>query len=234
MKHLFPFGLLALAACISSSQEPVSYRAVSVLAPNGAVATQNGWTITVTRASIGLGPFYFCAAATGSSTLCDSSAAELADVAYVDALAPSSPLGTVNGFTGVIKSATYDFGISWFDTETAATPAPILPDGHSMHIEGTATNGTSTVTIIADVDVDPQYQGQNAIATAPADTDVTSSATELQVVLSPAGWLRQLDFDAIAKSGPEPFVIAPGMPEHTAIVVGLKNLAQPTFQWVAP
>ena len=238
LRSLLFFSLLGVltsaAGCIEASQEPVSYGAVALFAPGGATTVQDGWTITLSRADVALGPFYFCAAETGSSTLCGSSAAELATVTYVNALAEATPLGTVHGFTGVIKSAAYDFGISWFDTETAATPSPSLPNGHSVHLEGSATNGAQVIAFVADVDVVPQYQGQNAVATAPAETNVTSSATQLQVVLSPAAWLRQLDFDAIAKSGPNPFVIAPGTAEHTAILVGLKNLSPPQLQWASP
>ncbi|MDB4944244.1 MAG: hypothetical protein JWP97_3778 [Labilithrix sp.] len=236
MKRYLPFPLLVLSlagsSCIETSQEPVSYEAVSVLAPGGDATVQDGWAIAVTRADVALGPFYFCAAASGSSTLCESAAAELTTVSYVDALAPPTPLGRVHGFTGKIESAAYDLGISWFDTQTEPTPAAALPAGHSLHLEGRATKAGRTVTFVADVDVTPQYQGQSAVATAPASADVTGAATRLEVALAPAGWLRQLDFDAIAASGPEPFVIAPGMPEHVAVLVGLKNLAPITMRWV--
>ena len=230
---LAALSAVSAPACIESSQDPVTYEAVAVQRGNG-TSTIDGWTITVSRAEIALGPFYFCAAASGSSTLCASSVAEVQAVSFVDALARSpSPLGTVHGFTGPIRSAAYDFGISWFDTQTAATPAPLLPGGHSLHLEGEARKGAQVVTIVADVDVVPQYQGQNAVATAPASADVTSSATRLEVVLEPAAWLRQLDFDAIAATGRAPFVITPGTEEHAAVLVGLKNLAPPELRWVA-
>ena len=228
---------LAAPGCIEASQEPVAYEAVAVTRGNGTTII-DGWTITLARADVALGPFYFCAAASGSSTLCSSSIAELASVSVVSALAPApTPLGTVHGFSGTIQSAAYDFGISWFDTQAAATPAPALPGGHSIRLEGEARKGAVRVLFVADVDVVPQYQGQNALSTAPASADVTSSATRLEVVLEPAAWLRQLGFDAIAASvaasGETPFVIKPGMPEHGAILVGLKNLAPLELRWVA-
>ena len=237
MSRLLVFTLATLSACsvpacIESPQDSVSYEAVAVQRGNG-TSTIDGWTITATRAEIALGPFYFCAASSGSSTLCESSVAELAQVSVIDALhgAPS-PIGTVRGFTGPIQSASYDFGISWFDTQSAATPAPRLPGGHSLHLEGRATKGAQVVTIIADIDVVPQYQGQNAVATAPASANVTSGATRLEVVLEPAAWMRQLDFDALAAKGAAPIAVVPGTDEHTAILVGLKNLAPPELRWV--
>jgi hypothetical protein len=226
----------AAPGCIESPQEPVAYEAVAVTRGDGTTVI-DGWTVRLFRAEVALGPFYFCAAASGSSTLCASSIAELPRVTFVDALAPVTALGTVRGFTGPIKSASYDFGISWFDTQTAARPAPQLRAGHSLHLEGEARKGVVALPFVADVDVVPQYQGQNAIPTAPALADVTSSATRLEVVLEPAMWLRQMDFDAIAASvtvtGKTPFVITPGTNEHGAILAGLKNLSPIELRWVA-
>lgn len=227
---------LLVPGCIEASQEPVAYDAVAVTRGNGTLAIE-GWTVTLSRADVALGPFYFCAASSGSSTLCASSISELTTVSVVSALGPApSKLGTVHGFTGAIHSASFDFGISWFDTQTEATPAPVLPGGHSIHLEGAAQKGTTRIPFVADVDVVPQYQGQNALSTAPAAADVSSKATRLEVVLEPAGWLKQLHFDDIAaevaRTGQTPFVIAPGTSEHGAILVGLKNLAPIELRWV--
>ena len=234
--HFLLLPIALIAGCIESSQEPLDYSAVAVTRNNGTGAA-SGWSITLTRADVALGPFYFCAASSGSSTLCASSIAEVAHVSVVNALsAAPAPLGKVHGFSGSIQSVSYDFGISWFDTQVAATPAPSLPGGHSIRLEGEARKGTLLIPFTADVDVVPQYQGQNAISTASATSTVSSSATRLEVVLDPAGWLRQLDFDAIAAktatNGKVVFAIAPGMLEHAAILVGLKNLAPPEFRWV--
>jgi hypothetical protein len=224
---------LALPGCIEASQEPLDYDAVAVAQGNGTVVV-GAWTITLTRADVALGPFYFCASASGSSTLCESSVAEIAGVTVVDALAPApAPLGRVHGFSGTIASASYDLGISWFDTQRAPTPAPPLPGGHSIRLEGVARSAAAAIPFTADVDVVPQFQGQNAISTAPASADVRSSATRLEVILEPAAWLRQLDFDAAAASGNVPFTITPGTPEHNAVLVGVKNLAPLQFRWAA-
>jgi hypothetical protein len=239
MKQLAKLLLLSLCltcGCIEASQDPVDYEAVAVPRGDGTVMV-SGWMVTLTRADVAVGPFYFCAAASGSSTLCASSIAEVARVSLVDALARAAvPVGAVHGFTGNVQSASYDFGISWFDTQTEPTPAPALPGGHSMRLEGHANNGTVTIPFTADVDVVPQYQGQNAISTAPASATVKSAATRLEISFDPAAWLKQLDFDVVAASvaatGKLPFVISPGMPEHTAILVGLKNLSPPEFRWV--
>lgn len=222
---------IACAACIESPQEAVVYDAVA-LARGAGTADVGGWAVTLTRAEVALGPFYFCAASSGSSTLCAASIAELRSVTIVDALNPApTALGKVNGFSGSIRSAAYDFGISWFETQAAATPSPALPRGHSVHLEAEARKAGVRVGIVANVDVVPQYQGQNAVPTSPAVADVRSNATRLEVLLDPAGWLRQLDFDAIAASGKVPFEIEPGTAEHNALLVGIKNLSPPELRW---
>jgi hypothetical protein len=215
------------SACIESPQEIVSYEAVAV--PTGSnVRTVNEWTVTLARADIALGPFYFCAAASGSSTLCESSIAELRTVTVVDGIAKSPVrLGRVEGFTGVIKSAAFDYGISWFDTQTAPTAGT-----HSMHIEGIAENRASKITFVADVDIVPQYQGQNAIPTAPADANVSTRTTRLEVHIDPARWFGQVDFEGVRARGETTLVIAPGTLEHNQLLLGIKNLAPPELRWV--
>lgn len=231
---LLALGLaLAAPGCIEASQEPLDYEAVAVTRGNG-TAVFGAWSVTLTRADVALGPFYFCAAAVGSSTLCESSVAEVTSVTVVNALASvPATIGRVHGFSGSIQSVSYDLGISWLDTQPAAAAAPSLPGGHSIRLEGVAHNGATTIPFTANVDMVPQFQGQNAISTAPAIADVRSSATRLEVLLDPVAWLAQLDFDAVAASGKVPFAIRPGMTEHNAVAVGVKIRAPLEFQWRA-
>jgi hypothetical protein len=230
----FAFALAsATPGCIEASQQPLDYEAVAVTRGNGTAVT-GGWSITLTRADVALGPFYFCAATSGAATLCESSVAEVTSVTVVNALAPAPvSLGRVHGFSGTIESASYDFGITWLETQREATPAAGLPGGRSMRLEGVARNGAVAIPFTADVEVTPQFQGQNAVATAPARANVQSPATRLEVVLEPAAWLRQVDFDAVAARNAVPLTIVPGTIEHNALLVGIKNLAPLQFQWTA-
>lgn len=221
----------AVAGCFSSPQHQASYEAVAVNV--GASTGQIGsWTVTLTRADVAFGPVYFCAAASGSSTLCAAAVSEIASVARFDALAQGpTPIGSVTGFTGPIRSASYDFGISWLDTSIDPTRDPSAPGRHSIQLAGEARNGSQVVPFTADIDLVPQYQGQNAVATAPVRADVTSEAFRLEVGFNPVGWLRQLDFDALGASAQRPIAISPGTPDHAALLVGIKSLAPPTFVW---
>ncbi len=162
------------------------------------------------------------------------SIAEIASVARIDGLALGPvAIGDVHGFTGTILSASYDYGISWFDTTYAPTAALVAPHGHSMRIEAEARRGPERIAIVADVDVVPQLQGQRAIPTAKVSAEVTSDATILEVHFDVSAWIRQLDFNAIAASGRAPFAIEPGTPEHNALLLGINNLAPPAFRWVS-
>jgi hypothetical protein len=227
------------AGCIESPQSAADYAAVAVNDRPSTISIGD-WELTVSRADLAFGPVYFCAAASGSTTLCKASIAEVTSVARVDGLSPTpTPLGTVHGFTGPILSASYDFGISWFDTSTEPTIAPAAPRGHSMRLEAEARRGTDRIEIAADVDVVPQFQGQHAVPSAPVcDTGasdcptVGSSAVRLEVHFDPASWFRQLDFDSLAAAPERSIAIEPGTKEHNALLVGIKNLAPPTFRWV--
>jgi hypothetical protein len=226
-------GLVAIVAgCIESPQTIVDYQAIAI---NDGVSTvvSGEWIITLSRAELAFGPVYFCAAAAGSSSLCASSVAELTTITRIDGLTSGPlPIGTVHGFTGKIQSASYDYGISWFDTTSRPVVASLAPLGHSVRLEGEARRGSERVSFTADVDVVPQFQGQRAIPTAPVSADVSSSSYRLEVHFDAGAWVRQLDFDAIAGKGP-PFRIEPGSVEHDVVLIGIKNVAPPTFRWVS-
>lgn len=236
------FGaVFLLAGCTQSPQEPADYDAVAV-ADASSVVTVGDWSIQLTRADLAFGPVYFCASVSGSSSLCEASIAEVASIARLDGLSTTpQPLGRVHGFTGSIRSASYDYGITWFDTQTDATPASVAPGGHSMHFEGIATHGSMSLPLLADVDVVPQYQGQMAVPTAAAEATIDSPAFRLEVHFDIASWFAQLDrknadgvpfLDALASTG-QAMTIVPGTPEHEALLIGIRNLDLPEFRWVA-
>ncbi|HKQ70017.1 MAG TPA: hypothetical protein VJT73_11790 [Polyangiaceae bacterium] len=219
-------------ACTESPQSIADYSAVAVLG-GGAETTIGDWQVTLSRAEFAFGPVYFCAAASGSPTLCQSSVAELITVTTVDSLATTPvALGTVHGFTGPIRSASYDYGISWFETQSRPGPLPGAPSGHSVVLGAEARRGAEVIPIFAKVDVTPQSQGYHAVQTAPVSADVTSSHYRLEVEFDVAGWLGQLDLDDIAKTSERPFAIEPGDDAHSALLIGIRNLSPPVFRWV--
>ncbi len=231
---VFAFAtLLAITsgACIESPQSEVSYAAEarSTLATSFVVGNV---TVKLTRADLAFGPVYFCAANAGSAVSCKSSLAESTDVTRIDLLTPSAPLGKVRGYTGSIRSASYDLGLHWFDTSFSIESSPAAPDGHSMVFEGTlARAAESAVPFRILVDVVPQYKGQRAVPTSEAVADVADANQKLVVSFEPEAWLRQIDFDAVLEKSSRPIVLDSKKPEHDALLVGLKVARPPEFRW---
>ncbi|WP_437951500.1 hypothetical protein WME98_12230 [Sorangium sp. So ce296] len=195
---------LALSAapalgCAGTGQPEVSYLAVAEPAPPGEIAA-GAWTVVLDEASVAFGPVQFCAAESGSATLCGTAIAELLSIVRVDLLDPGPQrLGRVRGFEGEIRSASFDYGIHWFLTEAAPVRSPEAPGGHSAHLRGRATRGADVLEFVADVDAVPQFQGQRAVPSVAAAATVGAEAVRLAVRFDVGAWVARVDFDALAE-----------------------------------
>lgn len=217
--------------CSNTGQPEVAYPAFAVPAAPSAI-TAGDFTVTLEEAVVAFGPAYFCAAASGSATLCDTALAELTEITAIDALNPApQPLGVVNGFTGEIRSASYDFGISWLLTEGERRRAPAAPGGHSARLRGRAVSGDAAVDFTANVDVLAQFQGQRAVPTAPTSAIIGEEGARLEVHIDPGAWLEGVDWQAVVDSGVQPYAIELGTPEHNAIVIAMISTRPPEFVW---
>lgn len=221
-----------VVGCIESPQSEVVYEA-SALPSLASSFVVGDVSVALSRAELAFGPVYFCAATSGSATLCRSALGEITRVTTIDLLRPEAqPLGAVRGFTGTVRSASYDLGLHWFDTSFAVEPSPAAPEGHSMVVEGTLTRGPDVaVPFRLLVDAVPQYQGQRAVPTAPAATEVEPRGTRLTVAFEPERWLRQIDFDAVLRTAKRPIVLDTKSPAHDAVLVGIKVARPPEFRW---
>jgi hypothetical protein len=221
-------------ACSGTGQPAVDYPAFAVSAVPG-VIDAGGFSVSLDEALVAFGPAYFCASATGSSTLCETALAEITETSIIDALSPEpQPLGTVNGFTGEIRSASYDYGIHWFLTENEpAASAPLLLR-HSARFRGRAEKDGVSVDFVADIDVLPQFRGQRAVTTAPARASITeenAASARLELRLDVAPWLAAIAWDEAAASGEELYVIETGSAEHNSVVTEMQSSHQPAFVW---
>lgn len=227
--------LLAAAGCAGTGQPEVSYQAFAV-GSDPAPFPAGAWTVTLDEATVAFGPVYFCASATGSATLCEVALAELTEVTAVDAVDPApQPLGLIRGFAGDIRSASFDYGIHWFLTDTNPVAAPEAPGGRSARFRGRAErDGAPPLSFTADVEILPQYQGQRAVPSAPAAATVGDEGARLEVRFDPRAWVERVDFDDLAAAGVTEVTIAPGDRAHDALVIAMVAQRPPAFAWSAP
>lgn len=221
----------ALGGCSGTGQPEVAYQAFAA-AKAPAPIQAGDWTVTLDEASVAFGPVYFCAASSGSADLCETAVGELTEIRAVDLLDPTpQSLGEARGFTGTIRSASYDYGIHWFLTEEAPTAAEAAPGGHSAHFAGQATKAGSSLRFVADVDVIPQFQGQRAVPSAAASAVIEGSSVRLDVAFDPGSWLSKVDFDLAHPEPESSYAITAGSRNHGALVIAMTAQTPPVFTW---
>ena len=221
--------IIASASCTDAAQSQVTVP-VHALGVSGGLVTLGNWQIGFCVAKVALGPMYFCAAASGSATLCQSAQAEVRSIAVVDLLdlRPQS-IGWLRGETGRVRSASFDYGILWTATQSNAASHPSNTLGHSAYFEGEARNGVLAVPFTATIDIAPQYRGQRTVPTVATEGTLTSNQEPLTIRLDFGKWFSQVDFDKQAAG--QTLTILPGSSEHNAVVLGMTSISPPQFGW---
>jgi hypothetical protein len=228
------FLALFLAACADTGRAfvsvPFAARGTGVTS-----ATIDGFTVTLTRADVSVGPIYFCATALASAELCDDALLERTDTRVVNGLdATEQAFGVLEGVSGNVRSTAYDFGISYFLTQAEAAPTEGAVEGHSAVLEGEATNGVDTFAFRIEVDVIPQTAGDTAIHGARTDAVIDGIGDSATMVVDPMAWLGAVDFDALLAlphGVGTPVLVQRGVAGHDAVVLGMTSFAPPTFEW---
>ncbi len=236
MSRCLLVALIALTACTDTGRNFVS---VPFFARGTGVtsASVSGWDVTLTRADVAVGPIYFCATALASRDFCEDALLENLETQVVSGLdATERSLGNLDGVSGAIRSATYDYGYSYLLTHQQAEPNDGAVEGHSAVLEGTAVRGPDTLRFRLEVDVVPSLPGANAVQGAKTTQTITASNVELTVVVDPVAWLAVIDFDAVFALPHDPdavVIVGRGVVGHDAVVSGMTSLAPPTFEWRA-
>lgn len=223
---------LLLAGCSSGTGQPeISMPVVGFVEATEADA--GGFHITVEEATVAFGPAYFCASASGSATLCEAALGEMRSFGAITLGATDpQPLGTYEGFVGDVRSASFDYGIHWFLTESEPHAAESAPGGHAALLRGRAERGAERVDFDAAIDVKPQFQGQRAVPTFGFEGRATEATSRLEVSFDLGSWLADVDFDAALSAGETSLVIKPGTRDHDAIVIRMVSTSPPTFKFV--
>lgn len=228
-------AILLLVGCADSGRDPATVELVARGAPS-AVFTDGGFTITLTRADIAFGPAYFCATAATSTDLCDTAVLETLDAHPIDGIdATDQPLGELRGLTGTVRSVQYDLGIAFLLAGASPEALPGSIDGHSVVLEGHATDGMTSFDFVATVDVTAELSGTTAVVGARTEATIPSSGARLTLAVDPSRWLAGLDWTALSNlphGVGEPVVVAEGTLAHDAILRGITTNAPVAFEWI--
>jgi hypothetical protein len=219
------------SGCADTGQEPIAFPAAATgTAPMP--VTVGAYQVTLTRADVGFGPAYFCAGANADGDQCATAVVEIRRTVTIDALDPSPrDLGMVEGVTGTVRSAMYDWGVSWLLTRDAPAANPGAPEGHSLVVEGTAVGPVATFAWSARVDAVPAGLGAPAVRAQRTMVELASDDVTLVVHVDPQAWLAQIPFAELDDGAGGAAVIQPGTTAYSALVIGLTSAAPATFAW---
>jgi len=228
MKNLFRFWFaLLLLGC---GQTGGTFVAVPLEAQGTAPQTfvKAGWEVTLSKATLGFGPIYFCATDSSIAELCEVAVLEFLDGVTLDGLDPAPrSLGTLFGTTGTVRTAFFSYGIVWLLTEplpkalagVPGGPAVIdfqsvsyVPQGYSARFHGSAScvegaaiccPGATTCptgyTFETKVDVLVVEPGALAVDGAQTNQEITTEPVSLTMTFDPSSWWQTVDFARLAE-----------------------------------
>lgn len=232
MKRLF-YALLLCAACGDTGQQ---YLRIPVLAEGSQrdfveVADAR---FTLSRAELGFGPLYLCATEGADVELCDVALGELLETVTLDGLAREQvAVGTLSATTGSVRSALYDYGISWLLTEQAPRASEGAPEGHSLVLEGAVSRAEQTLQFTARVDIAPLTAGDAAV-NALATSRELSASDALILRVDPYRWLTRINVDklfALDEDADGQVTLTPDTQAYQALVLGMTNAAPVQIDW---
>lgn len=229
--------LALVSACVPDTGRDIVAVMLSATGTADEPVVIDGFTVSLDRADVAVGPLYFCATDVPDFDSCESALFEQVDPFVVDALAPSTAvIGAMDGTTGEVRTAFFDYGIAWYLTAAEPTAGPAELAGHSAIFEGTATRGADVVRFVAAIDVVPIGRGLISVKAVPAAFDVRGGET-VDVRIDAGAILATVDFDALLADVVDPLtpvVIDPGSQAYEAIAFQMTAGAPPAFEWQAP
>jgi hypothetical protein len=253
-------GLVLLPACGQTQGQFVEFPFEGAgTAPETFV--KDGWEVTLSNATLGLGSIYFCATESPSPDRCAVAIGEYLEGSTLDGLDPSSqPIGIVQGTTGIIRRSFFNYGIVWLLTSTfpealAGVPggptevrfeaSNYVPFGHSAQFAGEATCVADPATCCPDADVcPPEYAFEANVDVLPQTRGDTTGTTEtfqeittdprlLTVTFDPNAWWQSVDFGRLAAldDGTGTVVVMQDDPDYSALIRSMTLNDVPTLTW---
>lgn len=239
MRKLLAIALsvVSLTACVDEGRTRATVELVATGAASP-VLVDGAFTITLTRADVAFGPTYLCATAAASSELCDTAVLESLQAHTLDGLSATPvSLGILDGVTGTIRSAQYDFGLPFLLGASMPTPIEGSVSGHSVVLEATVTDGVDSFDLSVSLDVVAEVSGTTAMVGAPIVGTIPASGGRVTVAIDPREWLRGLDWASLAatpRPAGAPVVLGPGSVAYDAILRGMTANHPPTLTFDVP
>lgn len=226
---------LSTVGCGDTGQ---SFLSVPVRTTGASAATfdVDGRTVSLTRAEVGFGPAYFCATAAASSDLCPAAMLELRAAVRVDVLgAEPRSMPALEGVTGTVRSASFDYGVTWLAVEQEPTGHVAELGDVAARFEGTYEGADGTArSFRADVHLAPQLRGTQSVQGARTEATLDDRGATLTIAFDPVSWWRGVDFTELDELVGDPVLVPLDSRAHNALVVGMTATAQPTFLWGGP
>lgn len=192
-------------------------------------------TVTLDDARIAWGPAYFCTTPFADFDLCPTALAEVTSVGTIDALdATPQALGTLSGIDGTVRSAMFDYGISWLLPAADPAPDPGAVDGrHSAHFAGTAERNGVRTRFVIDVDVVPSASGISAAHGVPVRHRLAARPDALTLRFDPEVLFGGSDFAELETLPGDPVVVPESSTLYQSVVIAFSSASTPTFEWMA-
>ncbi|MEY4544715.1 MAG: hypothetical protein RL685_910 [Pseudomonadota bacterium] len=246
--RLSPF--LAAVACLDTGQDRASVPLRLAGATPSVLELASAWSVELSRAELAFGPLYLCPGFQAGS-LCEIARLEWTESAVVDGLDPSArDAGLLKGATGPVRSWMYDLGISSLLTQQQplALSAALELGNNSVRVEGIARNGVHAIPFLVELPVQQEEQtevGVSVVRKSGSDRfehDVTGDEAALTVRFDPAGWVQDIDFDALVEDAPcgtgaggsgcvDQVRFAPDSQGYRAVRGALTAGERPAFEW---
>lgn len=228
----------ALASCGDTGRAFVDVPLYVAGTPARAVSIDEG-TLTLSEAEVLLGPLYMCATESAEIELCETAVAEHLPLIAIDALAEEpAPVGQLSATTGSVRSAFFDYGMSWLLTK----PRPAFPDdaplAHSARLRFTAERGDGQLlTVLAELDIAPLSPGDAAVNGQKTEQTITRAPLQLTVEVDANLWLarvRLADLFALDEDGDGEVTLPSDSQAYEAILQGLTARYPASLHWSEP
>jgi hypothetical protein len=192
--------------------------------------------LTLTSAQVLLGPLYLCATESAEIALCETAIGEHLDLLLIDALEEDAvSVGRLSATTGSVRSAFFDYGMSWLLTK----PRPAFPDdaplSHSASLRFSAQGDDGSVLDVrADIDIAPLSPGDAAVNGRKTEQRIDAEPPTLTLQLDANSWLarvRMAELLALDEDGDGQVTLTPDSQPYEAILQGMTARTPPSFVW---